>query len=175
MSTTRCFSCIALPFPRVVLGSKIFRSKNIQEQKYSGQQSRSCQESAIASPCNKPGRATTPVPAASCRAFSVSVLTSYIEGQCRLLLYCNTHFKNLAYRKLGYGLCPFRTYGSGPVRSLIHRVSEKTPSRKPVYEAVKPYAIGPGLRPRAWLGWLGRDIVGSPWCMSFEEKVEEWT
>src|SRR5215218_8273515 len=104
MSTTRCFSCIALPFPRVVLGSKIFRSKNIQEQKYSGQQSRSCQESAIASPCNKPGRATTPVPAASCRAFSASVLTFYIEGQCRQLLYCNTHFKNLAYRKLGDGL-----------------------------------------------------------------------
>src|SRR5215218_43765 len=104
MSTTRCFSCIALPFPRVVLGSKIFRSKNIQEQKYSGQQSRSCQESAIASPCNKPGCATTPVPAASCRPFSASVLTSYIEGQCRVLLYCNTNFKNLTYRKLGDGL-----------------------------------------------------------------------
>src|SRR5215208_1702354 len=165
MSATRWFSCIAFPFPRVVLGSKNIRASKAAPVKSQRSLARATDS----------GRATTPVPAASCRAFSVSVLISYIEEHCRLLLYCNTHFKNLAYRKLGYGLCPFRTYGSGPVRSLIHRAAEKVSSRKPVYEAVKPYAIGPGLWPRAWLGWLGRDIVGSPWCMSFEEKVEEWT
>jgi hypothetical protein len=45
------------------------------------------------------GRATTPVPMASCRPFSASVLTSYIEGQCRLLHYCNTYFKELRLQK----------------------------------------------------------------------------
>src|SRR5215204_7362070 len=94
MSATRCFSCIAFPFPRVVLGSKNIRASEAAPVKSQRSPARATDS----------GRATTPVSEASCRAFSVSVLTSYIEGQCRLLLYCNTHFKNLAYRKLGDGL-----------------------------------------------------------------------
>src|SRR5215208_5665562 len=99
MSATRWFSCIAFPFPRVVLGSK-----NIQVAKIFGPAKPLLSRVSDRQPVQQPGRATTPVPAASCRAFSASVLTSYIEGQCRLLPYCNTHFKNLAYRKLGDGL-----------------------------------------------------------------------
>src|SRR5215218_3273610 len=74
-------------------------------------------------------------------------------------------------------LCPVSPVRKGSVQApeRFFKQSQKAHSRKPVYEAVKPYAIGPGLRPRAWLGWLVRDIVGSPWCMSFEEKMEEWT
>src|SRR5215208_7360264 len=94
MSATRWFSCIAFPFPRVVLGSKNIRASKAAPVKSQRSLARATDS----------GRATTPVPAASCRAFSASVLTSYIEGQCRLLPYCNTHFKNLAYRKLGDGL-----------------------------------------------------------------------
>src|SRR5215208_5121779 len=97
MSATRWFSCIAFPFPRVVLGSKNIRASKAAPVKSQRSLARATDS----------GRTTTPVPAASCRAFSASVLTSYIEGQCRLLrllLYCNTHFKNLAYRKLGDGL-----------------------------------------------------------------------
>src|SRR5215217_7120218 len=90
MSATRCFSCIAFPFPRVVLGSKNIRTSKAAPVKSQRSPARATNS----------GRATTPVPAASCRPFSASVLTSYIEGQCRLLLYCNTHFKNLAYRTL---------------------------------------------------------------------------
>src|SRR5215217_7618242 len=137
MSATRCFSCIAFPFPRVVLGSK-----NIQVAKIFGPAKpllSRCQESAIASPCNKPGRATTPVPAASCRTFSASVLTSYIEGQCRQLLYCNTHFKNLAYRKLGDRLPLFTEL---PRRLILGNwVSGNGDSRKPVFTRwSQPYA-----------------------------------
>src|SRR5919112_3210224 len=94
MSATRCFSCIAFPFPRVVLGSKNIRASKAAPVKSQRSPARATNS----------GRATTPVPAASCWPFSASVLTSYIEGQCRLLLYCNTHFKNLAYRTLGDGL-----------------------------------------------------------------------
>src|SRR5215203_4929890 len=90
MSATRCFSCIAFPFPRVVLGSKTIRASKAAPVKSQRSPARATDS----------GRATTPVPAASCWPFSVSVLTFYIEGQCRLLLYCNTHFKSLAYRKL---------------------------------------------------------------------------
>src|SRR5829696_8763508 len=93
MSATRCFSCIAFPFPRVVLGSKNIRASKAAPVKSQRSPARA----------TNPGRATTPVPAASCRPFWASVLTSYIEGQCRLLHYCNTHFKDLAYRKLGAG------------------------------------------------------------------------
>src|SRR5215216_2918448 len=94
MSATRCFSCIAFPFPRVVLGSKNIRTSKAAPVKSQRSPARATNS----------GRATTPVPGASCRAFSSSVLTCYIEGQCRLLYYCNTHFKNLDYRKLGDGL-----------------------------------------------------------------------
>src|SRR5215217_7455780 len=74
-------------------------------------------------------------------------------------------------------LCPVSPVRKGSVQApeRFFKQSQRAHSRKPVYEAVKPYAIGPGLRPRAWLGWLVRDIVGSPWCMTFEEKMEEWT
>src|SRR5215210_4644308 len=93
MSATRCFSCIAFPFLKVVLGSKNIRTSKAAPVK----------SQRLPARATNSGRATTPVPAASCRPFFASVLTSYVEGQCRLLHYCNTHFKNFAYRKLRAG------------------------------------------------------------------------
>src|SRR5215217_8830342 len=68
--------------PRVCMYGSHPPESSARPQKYSGQRSRSCQESAIASPCNRLW---------SCHNASAcgSVLTSYIEGQCRLLYYCN--------------------------------------------------------------------------------------
>src|SRR5215216_727745 len=110
MSATRCFSCIAFPFPRVVLGSK-----NIQVAKIFGPAkpllSRVSDRQPVQQTLVVPQRQCLRL--ASCRAFSSSVLTCYIEGQCRLLYYCNTHFKNLASRKLGDGLPLFTSCREG--------------------------------------------------------------
>src|SRR5215217_8371237 len=94
MSATRCFSCIAFPFPRVVLGSKNIRAS----------------KAAPVKSQRSPARATNlVVPQRQCLQLVVDLsrhrfLPPTLEGQCRLLLYCNTHFKNLAYRTLGDGL-----------------------------------------------------------------------
>src|SRR5215213_1491144 len=124
MSATRCFSCIAFPFPRVVLGSK-----NIQVAKIFGPAIRASKAAPVKSQrsparATNPGRATTPVPAASCRPFSASVLTSYVEGQCRLLYYCNTHFKNFAYGKLGGELPPFTELPSASICWRRYRLDQ---------------------------------------------------
>jgi hypothetical protein len=114
MSATRCFSCIAFPFPRVVLGSKNIRASKAAPVKSQRSPARA----------TNPGRATTPVPAASCRPFSALVLTSYLEGQCRLLYYCNTHFKNFAYGKLGNGLPLFTELPSASICWRRYRLDQ---------------------------------------------------
>jgi hypothetical protein len=75
--------------PRVVLGCKNIRASEAAPVKSQRTPARATNS----------GRATVPVLGASCRPFSASVLTSYIEGQCRLLYYCNTNFKELRLQK----------------------------------------------------------------------------
>jgi hypothetical protein len=112
--------------PRVVLGCKNIRASEAAPVRSQRTPARATNS----------GRATTPVPEASCRPFSASVLTSYIEGQCRLLHYCNTYFKNFAYRKLGCGLplfteMPRRGLLGNSVEGQCHRTCWCSGEAKP--------------------------------------------